>query len=216
MHSPTDDPTMIAIPGGAVDLRDDRRGTQWRVDIAPFLLGRCSVTEADLTEASDSALPATNISWLDAIEECNRISARSGLDLAYSRDTDSGQVACDWSSNGYRLPTEAEWQYACKAGTSGYRYGEIDDIAWYADNSDGRPHGVGGKAPNPWGLYDMLGNVWEWCWDLYDEEVYGTYRIFRGGGWAESERGCGATVRRRSHPTFAIDDLGFRLARNAS
>lgn len=72
---------------------------------------------------------------------------------------------------------------------------------------------VGGKAPNAWGLHDMLGNVWEWCWDLYDEEVYGAYRIFRGGGWAESERGCGASVRRRSHPTFAIDDLGFRLAR---
>jgi len=62
----------------------------------------------------------------------------------------------------------------------------------------------------------MLGNVWEWCWDLYDEEVYGSYRIFRGGGWAEQARGCGATVRRRSHPTFKIDDLGFRLARSAS
>jgi formylglycine-generating enzyme required for sulfatase activity len=61
----------------------------------------------------------------------------------------------------------------------------------------------------------MLGNVWEWCWDLYDEEVYGSYRIFRGGGWAECPRGCGATVRRRSHPSFAIDDLGFRLARTA-
>ncbi len=107
---------------------------------------------------------------------------------------------------------EAEWQYACKAGTSGYRFGEIDEIAWYSDNSEGRAHPVGTKTPNNWGLYDMIGNVWEWCWDLYDPEVYGTYRIFRGGSWAESERGCGATVRRRSHPTFAIDDLGFRLA----
>lgn len=120
----------------------------------------------------------------------------------------------EWAADGYRLPTDAEWQYACKAGTSGYRYGQIDDIAWYADNSDGRIHDVGGKAPNPWGLFDMLGNVWEWCWDLYDEDMYGSYRILRGGGWAESERGCGATVRRRSHPTFTIDDLGFRLARS--
>lgn len=60
----------------------------------------------------------------------------------------------------------------------------------------------------------MLGNVWEWCYDLYDEKVYGSYRIFRGGSWAEGARGCGATCRRRSHPTFHIDDLGFRLARS--
>ena len=70
------------------------------------------------------------------------------------------------------------------------------------------------KEPNAWGLYDMLGNVWEWCYDLYDENVYGSYRIFRGGSWAEGARGCGATYRRRSHPTFHIDDLGFRLARS--
>lgn len=155
----------------------------------------------------------TNVSWLDAIDMCNAISARSGLNPVYTRDADGGEVTCDWNADGYRLPTEAEWQYACKAGTEGYRYGAIDDIAWYADNSGGGVRDVGGKAPNAWGLHDMLGNVWEWCWDLYDEEVYGAYRIFRGGGWAESERGCGTSVRRRSHPTFAIDDLGFRLAR---
>jgi formylglycine-generating enzyme required for sulfatase activity len=201
--------SMVHVPGGAVDLRDDRRGTRWRVEIAPFLLGRYPVTSAS------GASPVVNVSWDDVIDLCNVMSGRSGLDQAYSRDARSGEVTCDWASNGYRLPTEAEWQYACKAGTSGYRYGEIDDIAWYADNSGGRLRDVGGKAPNPWGLYDMLGNVWEWCWDLYDEEVYGSYRIFRGGGWAESARGCGATVRRRSHPSFAIDDLGFRLARTA-
>ncbi|SFB39800.1 Formylglycine-generating enzyme, required for sulfatase activity, contains SUMF1/FGE domain [Amycolatopsis marina] len=200
---------MVRIPSGTVDLRDDRRGTRWQVEIDPFLLGRYPVTNAD------DSLPLTNVSWFDAIELCNQFSARSGLRQAYLRDA-SGEVTCDWSAEGYRLPTEAEWQYACKAGTSGYRYGEIDDIAWYADNSGGRVHDVGGKAPNPWGLHDMLGNVWEWCWDLYDEEVYGEYRIFRGGGWAESARGCGASVRRRSHPTFAIDDLGFRLARTVA
>ncbi len=227
MHPPADDPTapsMVHVPGGTVDLRDDRRGTRWQAKIAPFLLGRYpvtvdlhrAVTGVDLPPSASGTSPLTNISWLDAIDVCNRISVRSGLDRAYSRDAQSGEVTCDWASDGYRLPTEAEWQYACKAGTSGYRYGEIDDIAWYADNSGGRVHDVGGKAPNPWGLHDMLGNVWEWCWDLYDEEVYGSYRIFRGGGWAESTRGCGASVRRRSHPSFAIDDLGFRLARTVS
>ncbi len=73
---------------------------------------------------------------------------------------------------------------------------------------------MGQKEPNQWGLYDMLGNVWEWCWDVYDEKVYGTYRIFRGGGWNDTERGCLASNRRRSHPTFQIDDLGFRIAQS--
>lgn len=73
---------------------------------------------------------------------------------------------------------------------------------------------MGQKHPNQWGLYDMLGNAWEWCWDLYDEKTYGEYRIFRGGSWAEEARGCGATNRRRGHPTFKIDDLGFRLAKS--
>jgi formylglycine-generating enzyme required for sulfatase activity len=226
MNRPAGDPVvpMVAIPGGAVDLRDDRLGTRWRSEIAPFLLGRYPVTAAlhravtgtDLDPSGSDAAPVVNVSWLDAIEMCNRLSERSGLHPAYARDTPSGEVTCDWTATGYRLPTDAEWQYACKAGTSGYRYGGIDDIAWYADNSGGRVHEVGGKAANPWGLHDMLGNVWEWCWDLYDPEVYGPYRVFRGGGWAEPSRGCGASVRRRSHPTFAIDDLGFRLARTVA
>lgn len=214
-------PSMIPVPGGTVDLRDDRRGSCWQADVAPFLLGRYpvtaalhrAVTGADAGPATPADSPVRCVSWLDAIEMCNRLSELSGLRPAYSRAEESDEVAWDRTSDGYRLPTEAEWQYACQAGTGGYRYGEIDAIAWYDGNSGGRVHDVGGKAPNAWGLHDMLGNVWEWCWDLYDEEVYGAYRIFRGGGWAESERGCGATVRRRSHPAFAIDDLGFRPAR---
>jgi formylglycine-generating enzyme required for sulfatase activity len=224
VHTLTDDETascMIRIPAGTVDLRDDRRGARWQAEIEPFLLGRFpvttelhrTVTGADQDPSAPGALPLTNISWLDAVDVCNQISDAAGLSPVYFRDAQSGEVVRDLGSDGYRLPTEAEWQYACKAGTTGYRYGEIDDIAWYDGNSGGRAHEVGTKSPNPWGLHDMLGNVWEWCWDLYDEELYGSYRIFRGGGWAELERGCGATVRRRSHPTFAIDDLGFRLAR---
>jgi sulfatase modifying factor 1 len=212
------DQTMVAGPGGVADLRDDRRGVTWQTRIDPFLLGRHpvtvevlrAVTGAELSERA--AAPAVNVSWLAAVAVCNTLSQQSGLTPAYAVDGES--VSWDRAADGYRLPTDAEWQFACKAGTPGYRYGLIDEIAWFAGNSEGRAHAVGGKTPNPWGLHDMLGNVWEWCWDLYDEEVYGSYRIFRGGGWAEQERGCGATVRRRSHPTFAIDDLGFRLARN--
>lgn len=214
---------MVSIPGGTVDLRDDRRGSRWQVEIAPLLICRYPVTTAvyrsvgDVDDDSQTSgdAPVVNVSWYDAIALCNQLSDGSGLQQPYSTDANTDDVSWDPAATGYRLLTEAEWQYACKAGTSGYRYGEIDQIAWYADNSEGQVHDVGLKSPNGWGLHDMLGNVWEWCWDLYDEEVYGSYRIFRGGGWAESTRGCGASVRRRSHPSLKIDDLGFRIARTA-
>ena len=130
------------------------------------------------------------------------------------RSTTASASSATWERNGYRLPTEAEWQYACKAGTAGYRYGELDEIAWYRGNAEGRVRDVGGKEPNAWGLYDMLGKRMGMVLDQYDADVYGSYRVFRGGSWAEEARGCGATCRRRSHPTFRIDDLGFRLARS--
>ena len=116
-------------------------------------------------------------------------------------------------ADGYRLPTEAEWEYACRAGTTGPRYGPLDVIAFYRQNSGERVHAVGSKRPNAWGLYDLLGNVWEWCWDLYDADVYGSYRVLRGGGWFDEHWSVRASVRRRSHPTFVTDDLGFRVAR---
>lgn len=213
---------MVKILGGAIELRDDRIKTKWKTKIKPFLLAPNPVT-VDLynivtkktTKSSvENLKPVVNVSWNDAISFCNLLSQKAGLKEAYIISDDGDHIIWDRESNGYRLPTEAEWQYACKAETTGYQYGELDKIAWYNENSDGELHVVGMKDPNAWGLYDMLGNVWEWCWDLYDEQVYGSYRIFRGGSWAEEARGCGATCRRRSHPTFCVDDLGFRLARS--
>lgn len=214
--------SMVNIPGGTVHLRDDRIKRNWQITVQPFLLSPFPVTAqlySMMTNHSSLLLtndltPVVNVSWYDAVVFCNSLSERAGLTPCYKMCDDGQDVSCNWQSDGYRLPTEAEWQLACKSGTTGYRYGDIDQIAWYQNNSGGCVHEVGGKQANPWGLYDMLGNVWEWCWDVYDEQVYGSYRIFRGGSWAEEERGCGATCRRRSHPTFRIDDLGFRVARS--
>ena len=127
----------------------------------------------------DSTL-AVNVTWYDTISFCNLLSRESGLKECYTFNKNGSDIFCDWKANGYRLPKDAEWQYACKAQSIGYRYGEIIDIAWYCENSENRIHEVGEKEPNKWGLYDMLGNSWEWCWDLYDEKTYGAYRVFRG------------------------------------
>ncbi|MBK5431877.1 MULTISPECIES: formylglycine-generating enzyme family protein [Bacillus] len=216
------DSNMVKIPTGKVELRDDRIKKEWQVQIKPFLLAKYVVTAELYYAITNRAIngnengnkPVVNISWHDAIAFCNLLSKIAGFTEYYSIQDDGKKVSCNLHSNGYRLPSEAEWQYACKANTTGYTYGALEKIAWYNENSSGQIHDVGKKEPNAWGLYDMLGNVWEWCYDLYDETVYGSYRIFRGGSWAEAARGCGATCRRRSHPTFHIDDLGFRLARS--
>ena len=197
--------------------------TRYAVELEPFLLAKFPVTQ-DLyfviTKKSPSTfignkLPVETVTWKDAVIFCNSLSILTDLRPCYSLNENSENITVDLKADGFRLPTEAEWEYACKAGTTGIRYGEINKVAWFKDNSEKTTHIVGQKEPNAWGLYDMLGNVWEWCSDIYDETVYGSYRIFRGGGWADEERSVMATNRRRSHPLkFKIDDLGFRIARN--
>lgn len=138
----------------------------------------------------------------------------SHIDRA-QRDTRAlDEVVWDVAADGFRLPTEAEWEFACRAASTDVRYGPLEDIAWFADNAEDRRHPVAMKAPNAWGLYDTIGNVWEWCWDLYGP-TYGRYRVFRGGGFSDPPRGCRASCRRKSHPRFAIDDLGFRVVRGS-
>lgn len=215
---------MVKIPSGKIDIRDDRKKQQWTVEINTFLLAKFQVTQGlyfEVTKESPSAFkgdrkPVEMVTWKDAITFCNLLSAEAGLKPCYSTNiTNNEHITFDAKADGYRLPTEAEWEYACKVGAKILRYGELDLIAWYKDNSGKMTHEVGLKTPNLWGLYDMLGNVWEWCSDIYDETVYGSYRIFRGGGWYDEAIGCLATNRRRSHPiAFKIDDLGFRIARN--
>ncbi|MFF5077801.1 formylglycine-generating enzyme family protein [Actinoplanes sp. NPDC000266] len=202
---------MIRLAAGRVVLADRRTRRQWQVDLAPFEIAALPVTEDEYGQAAGSRRPASEVSWLDAVRFCNARSEHEGLTPAYAIEGE--EVEWDPSAGGYRLPTEAEWEFACRAGTEGPRYGDLGDIAWYRDNSGGRAHDVGTRAPNAWGLHDMIGNVWNWCWDLYDPTVYGTYRVLRGGGWFDEHWSCRASVRRRSHPAFRVDDVGFRLAR---
>ncbi|WP_416563401.1 formylglycine-generating enzyme family protein [Nocardia testacea] len=212
---------LVDIPPGRVRLSDRRTRRSWPVDLGPYRLGTVPVTlsqYAQLTghrpgDGREERLPVDSISWNDAVRFCNALSERDGLTPAYRL----GDEKVTWlgSADGYRLPTEAEWEHACRAGTTGPRYGPLDDIARYRGNSADRLPEVGTRRPNAWGLYDMLGTVWEWCWDFYDPDVYGSYRVLRGGGWFDEHWSCRASVRRRSHPTVRLDDIGFRVARSA-
>lgn len=214
---------MIPVSRGRVALSDRRTQRSWSVELAPYRLAVFPITQARYREvtglrpsiASGDRFPVENVSWWDAVRFCNALSEREGLKPAYRIQGDGEGVEWDASAQGYRLPTEAEWEYACRAGTTGPRYGPLDEVAWYRGNSHERVHAVGGKWPNAWGLHDMLGNVWEWCWDVYDAHVYGSYRVLRGGGWFDEHWSCRASVRRRSHPTLKIEDVGFRVARSA-
>ncbi|NLI07900.1 MAG: formylglycine-generating enzyme family protein [Thermotogaceae bacterium] len=180
--------------------------------------------------------PVIKVSWNDAIAYCNWLSEKEKIPKAYDDkgnflDKD-GMITTDPSKVvGYRLPTEAEWEYAARGGnkSKGYKYAgsdTIDEVAWYTSNSGGKTQEVGKKAPNELGIYDMSGNVWEWCSDWYDSGYYakspttnpynstaGSYRVLRGGGCYYIA--TYARVARRFHgsPTGTGSDLGFRITR---
>ena len=187
--------------------------------------------------------PVEQVSWYDAIVFCNKLSMMEGLTPAYSiggntnpsvwgaAPTSSNStwdaVVCNWNANGYRLPTEAEWEYACRAGTTtAYNTGDMmsDDTGWYYDNSNNITHEVGKKPANAYGLYDMHGNVWEWCWDWYGSygsaaqtdpvgASSGSYRMLRGGGWNSSAQHMRSAYRNFYNPSDRFNSLGFRLVR---
>ncbi|MCL2762922.1 MAG: SUMF1/EgtB/PvdO family nonheme iron enzyme [Treponema sp.] len=195
--------------------------------------------------------PVEQVSWYDAIVFCNRLSILEGLSPAYhipgygnsydpefwiasNGGTIPGSSNATWNavqivpgSTGYRLPTEAQWEYACRAGiTTAYNTGDTisDDTGWYNANSDWQTHEVGLKPANAWGLYDMHGNVWEWCWDWYSSyqsdawsdptgPPSGFDRVIRGGSWNYDEQNLRSAFRSNYIPYLRYFDLGFRLLR---
>ena len=181
-----------------------------------FELGKHEVTQAEWEAVMGSNpsrfdecggdCPVERVSWDEVQEFIGRLNALAG-------------------EARYRLPTEAEWEYAARAGTVGDRYaGNLDAIAWYKDNSANRTHPVGQKAPNAWGLHDMLGNVWEWVQDWYggypggsvtdpQGPASGSFRVDRGGGWIADAGYCRASIRHYHSPGFRNLNLGFRLLR---
>jgi formylglycine-generating enzyme required for sulfatase activity len=173
-------------------------------------------------------LPAVDVSWYDAVEFCNRLSRRERYRPCYRQYF--GRWVCNWHADGYRLPTEAEWEYACRAGTTTrYSFGDdpgrLERYAWF-DKREG-PYEVARKAPNPWGLYDMHGNVWEWCWDWYKpysvrsvrrwshlrDFFLPRWRVVRGGSFGFPPGGLRSARRVFGRPVFRFGVNGFRCVR---
>ncbi|MBM76265.1 MAG: hypothetical protein CMK59_12750 [Proteobacteria bacterium] len=171
--------------------------------------------------------PVETVSWYEAARFCNTLSLREGLTPAYEVDADEeSEIRWNKKANGFRLLTEAEWEFAAKANRSFlYSGGEdVDLLGWYSDNSEDTTHQVGLKQPNVWGLFDMSGNVWEWCWDWkgrYSDRVAmapagpdeGLGRVFRGGSWNVDFSLLRISYRGFERPNNRMDNLGFRIAR---
>jgi formylglycine-generating enzyme required for sulfatase activity len=217
---------LVLIPAGKflMGSPENEKGrnedeTQHEVSITkPFYMGKCEVTQEQYeavmgnnpSRFKGAKNPVEQVTWNDAQEFCRKLSQKTGKTV--------------------RLPTEAEWEYACRAGTktrfySGDNDSDLDGVAWYGPNSGGKTNPVGGKKPNAWGLYDMHGNVWEWCQDWYGsypkESVQdpegpgnGGSRVVRGGAWSNNPGYCRSAGRSGSHPDDRGINFGFRVVRS--
>ncbi|MCF7913503.1 MAG: SUMF1/EgtB/PvdO family nonheme iron enzyme [Candidatus Cloacimonetes bacterium] len=235
---------MIYVAGGTFEMGDhfnegnDNELPVHDVTISNFLIGAHEVTQGEYealmrtNPAHDNGVgydyPVYNVSWYDAVEYCNALSELVWLTPCY----DTSDWSCDFSADGYRLPTEAEWEYAARGGVNwedNYRYSgttdNLEDYAWYYSNSGDQTHEVGTKLPNQLGIYNVSGNVFEWCNDLWDWDYYesssgenptgpalGSYRVFRGGSWFSGGSDCRSASRNNTTPDWG-NYKGFRLAR---
>jgi formylglycine-generating enzyme required for sulfatase activity len=218
---------MIALPGGWFEMgtRDGEADEpRHRVYVSPFAMDQCEVTQASFeallgrnpSRWTEPRNPVEQVRWKDAAEYCNARSRAEGRAPCYDAQT----WRCDFSRNGYRLPTEAEWEYACRAGTAtrfffGEDPGALARYAVFKGNATRGPAAVASKQPNPWGFYDLYGNVWEWCQDFYQEKYYlagperdppgpapTPTRVLRGGSWNTRADLCRSAYRLGENPAY--------------
>ncbi|MHB1035291.1 MAG: SUMF1/EgtB/PvdO family nonheme iron enzyme [Pirellulales bacterium] len=237
---------MVLVPAGAFTMGSGEgkadEAPAHEVSLDAFWMDRTEVTQkqyAKLVLGGPSHFkgdnrPVEQVSWADAARYCNERSRDEGLEPCYDEQT----ARCDLRANGYRLPTEAEWEYACRAGSTGkYPFGAdpkaLKQHAWYAENASKKTQPVAQKTANAWGLFDMLGNVAEWCNDVYEPGYYATSPaanpqgpadgekyVLRGGAWNSRPEGCRSSARIGEDPgfqdaCFARDAIGFRCVRRA-
>jgi formylglycine-generating enzyme required for sulfatase activity len=236
---------MVQIPAGRFIMGDETQidATPHEVAISSFYMDKNLVSQEQYEKVmgenpsrwKGARNPVEQMRWSDAVRYCNARSKSEGLEPCYDLQT----WECNFQANGYRLPTEAEWEYACRAGTTtAYFFGndpsKLTNHAWFEKNSGGKPQPVGQKPPNVWGLYDMHGNVWEWCNDFYQVDYYqqspkedprgpkaGDTKVVRGGAWKFSAESCRSAYRYNENPGYAdvcfgYDIYGFRCVRNAN
>ncbi len=233
---------MVFIDANTLGFGRLKENLNHNVSLSSFYISRTEVTQAEwsryMKPASSSSfgdkLPVDNVSWFDIAIYCNGRSEAEGLTPAYKiRGVGASRVVtCNFKANGYRLPTEAEWELAAKAGML-YSYSgsdNADDISWNRDNSGGRIHSPATKSPNDWGIYDMTGNVAEWVWDWYDVNYIralptfinpsgpetGTQKVIRGGSVNNGEgRNLNIIYREKGDPNRGYQYIGFRLVRSS-
>jgi formylglycine-generating enzyme required for sulfatase activity len=220
----------------------DRDETQHAVTLTRgFVMQSTEVTQGQFREvmgynpsqfsSCGAECPVEGVTWHEAAAYANGLSAREGLGACYSCSGSGPGVTCapvgePYSCRGYRLPTEAEWEYAARAGTTGPRYGDLDAVAWHNGNAGGTTHPVRQKQPNGWGLYDMLGNVWEWCHDWSGDYPggaardpagpgAGSNRVLRGGSWFTGAGHARAAARTWFTPGHRDGAFGFRTVRSS-
>jgi len=234
---------MVLVEGGTFQMGSANGARNERpahtVTVKTFYIGKYEVTQKEWYEVMKSNpsqfmgdnLPVENVTWIDAIEFCNKLSVIEGLTPAYHGS--GNNITCDWNANGYRLPTEAEWEFAAKGGKNDYVTSEysgsnnFDSVAWYNGNSGKKTQPVGTKAANSLGIHDMSGNVWEWCWDWWGNYMNGTqtdpkgpasgkYRVLRGGSYGDNAWNIRSSSRGYNNSSFRNSFIGLRLARNAN